>query len=235
MTSRIFLLSLIILITIPSIYQIVELSQGRGMLSTYAPWRGWIAVITMSLANPLIVLSSTRMGRKNRKFYGPSLGMNLLRVFYFLMLALWYQVLRVLIIIFLVTKSFVQWDKNKKGETVKSLDPLIVVMLLSGIVIIGLSMGYLMSLVPESSKWANPTPYLDSFGVLLIITGVYLLTSHYKQAFIFFYISKVIMSIMFISLGQWSSLVTIVAFAFIIDPMSLMTWEIRWRKQQLVK
>ncbi|RKX67427.1 MAG: hypothetical protein DRP42_00070 [Tenericutes bacterium] len=75
-------------------------------------------------------------------------------------------------------------------------------MLISGIVLTSLGLGFLMSLFAETSILYNPNPYLDAFALLAVIAGFVLITNNYKQGFLMFYLANIVLIILFIVLAQ---------------------------------
>ncbi|RKX67426.1 MAG: hypothetical protein DRP42_00065 [Tenericutes bacterium] len=90
-------------------------------------------------------------------------------------------------------------------------------MLISGIVLTSLGLGFLMSLFGETSMLHNPNPYLDAFALLTVIAGFVLIINNYKQGFLMLYLSNIVLIILFVVLAQWASMIMILVFVLTTD------------------
>jgi len=192
-----------------------------------------ISLIATTIAGPAGVYSSINLGKGNKKFYYFVVVQFSLFAINSMLLGLWYNMAVFIISIGLCTRMYINWSDQNREKPYKSIgnEKTLVSLLIYFILMIGLGfITYYTFWDFTLSDGINVViPFLDSSVLIGTLIGFLLLSSHYKQAYLFYYISNITNLFMLILLGQWNVVITSVII-MINDYFGVVRWEVGYRK-----
>ena len=192
-----------------------------------------ISLVVTTIAGPAGIYSSINLGKGNRKFYYFVVVQFSLFTINSILLGLWYNAAVFIISIALCTRMYLNWSDQNEEKPYKSIgkQKTFLTLLIYFVLMIGLGfITYYTFWDYTLSDGINVViPFLDASVLIATILGFFLVSSHYKQAYLFYYIGNVTNFFMLLILGQWNIVITCVII-MINDYFGVIRWEVGYRE-----
>ena len=197
----------------------------------------WVTIISLILTTSLIpftVIAAFKLGTKEKNaFVYQAIGYSFF-ILNDVILGLWFHMTALIIIIILLLRQYINWDKELGNQNFKKLNRYYLFLLYVLAFLLIFALGYLINLTFwKFNLFSNEfnikhfIPFLDANILVCSIIGFSLFSKHYKEAYLFFFTSN-ILSLFLYSIQFQITLIAITLTYILIDILGYINWEYQY-------
>lgn len=187
-------------------------------------WKPFINSALQLIGSIGIVVNLTLIARIDKRFIWASWVGNTLLLLYAISMKTWFEFLRRLLFLGFYQLQHYKWTKSiKEGGVIQPAN--VKEIFTAGMIIAAVigGLGYSFTLIPETHILHNPSPWLDSGQFIFAILGVVFGIIKRRESPLLYTISNFLLVAMYITLQQWTAVVSSSIFA-IITISSTINW-----------